>query len=106
MAARAVALLGAADRWRAADRRRASRDPAGLLAILPVFGLSMLPLGLALIADDMPWLKCRLEQAARWCERVWASLRRGARARAGTAPPPALPDFSGNALARRRDLVV
>jgi hypothetical protein len=42
----------------------------GFLAILPIFGLWMLPLGLALIADDVPWLKTRLEQAARWCERM------------------------------------
>ena len=48
----------------------------GVLAILPVFGLWMLPLGLALIADDVPWLKARLEQAARWCERVWRKVRR------------------------------
>jgi hypothetical protein len=48
----------------------------GFLAILPIFGLWMLPLGLALIADDVPWLKARLEQAARWCERVWRKVRR------------------------------
>jgi hypothetical protein len=48
----------------------------GILAILPIFGLWMLPLGLALIADDVPWLKARLEQAARWCERMWRKVRR------------------------------
>jgi hypothetical protein len=47
----------------------------GFLAILPIFGLWMLPLGLALIADDVPWLKTRLEQAARWCERMWRKVR-------------------------------
>jgi hypothetical protein len=36
----------------------------------------MLPLGLALIADDIPWLKYRLELAARWCERLWGKVRR------------------------------
>ena len=36
----------------------------------------MLPLGLALIADDVPGLKCRLEQAACWLERIWHRLRR------------------------------
>jgi hypothetical protein len=34
----------------------------GILPTLPVFGLWMLPLGLALIADDVPWLKCRLRK--------------------------------------------
>jgi hypothetical protein len=48
----------------------------GFLAILPIFGLWMLPLGLALIADDVPWLQVRLEQAARWCERMWRRVRR------------------------------
>jgi len=47
----------------------------GILAILPIFGLWMLPLGLALIADDVPWLKVRLEQAARWIERMWSRIR-------------------------------
>jgi hypothetical protein len=36
----------------------------------------MLPLGLALIAEDVPWLKTRLEQAARWIERMWRKVRR------------------------------
>jgi len=47
----------------------------GILAILPIFGLWMLPLGLALIADDVPWLQVRLEQAARWCERMGRRMR-------------------------------
>ena len=47
----------------------------GFLAILPLFGLWMLPLGLALIADDVPWLKVRLEHVARWCERMWRKWR-------------------------------
>ena len=50
----------------------------GFLAILPIFGSWMLPLGLALIADDVPWLKVRLEQAARWIERMWRKVRRRA----------------------------
>jgi hypothetical protein len=47
----------------------------GILAILPIFGLWMLPLGLALIADDVPWLQVWLERAARWCERMWRRVR-------------------------------
>jgi len=49
----------------------------GVLAILPVFGLWMLPLGLALMSDDLPWLKVPLETAARGIERLWARVRRG-----------------------------
>ena len=36
----------------------------GLLSILPVLGLWMLPLGLALMSDDIPRLKVWLERAA------------------------------------------
>ena len=48
----------------------------GLLSILPVLGLWMLPLGLALLSDDVPGLKPRLETASRWTERVWGRVRR------------------------------
>lgn len=48
----------------------------GFLAILPVFGLWMLPLGLALISEDYPPLKLLLERTARWGERVWQRMRR------------------------------
>jgi hypothetical protein len=47
----------------------------GILSILPIFGLWMLPLGLALMSDDIPWLKVPLEKAARGIERVWRRLR-------------------------------
>src|SRR3712207_9152753 len=43
----------------------------GILAILPAFGLWMLPLGLALLSDDLPWLKVPLEKTARWIEHTW-----------------------------------
>ncbi len=48
----------------------------GCLSILPVLGLWMLPLGLALLAQDVPALKIPLEGAARWIERTWARLAR------------------------------
>ena len=35
----------------------------GILSILPVLGLWMLPLGLALMSDDVPWLKTPLERS-------------------------------------------
>ena len=48
----------------------------GFLAILPVFGLWMLPLGLALMSEDIPAMKVPLERAARWLEGQWRKLRR------------------------------
>ena len=47
----------------------------GILSILPIFGLWILPLGLALMSDDIPWLKVPLEKLARGIERVWRRLR-------------------------------
>ena len=47
----------------------------GILSVLPVLGLWMLPLGLALMSDDVPWLKTPLEHSARWTERAWRKAR-------------------------------
>jgi hypothetical protein len=47
----------------------------GVFSILPVLGLWMLPLGLALMSDDVPWLKTPLECSARWIERIWRKGR-------------------------------
>ncbi|WP_430912604.1 hypothetical protein [Methylobacterium sp. sgz302541] len=47
----------------------------GLFSILPVLGLWMLPLGLALLAQDVPALKVPLEYSARRIERSWERLR-------------------------------
>jgi hypothetical protein len=47
----------------------------GIFSLLPILGLWMLPLGLALMSDDVPWLKTPLEQAARWIERTWRKAR-------------------------------
>ncbi len=52
----------------------------GFLSFLPVFGLWMLPLGLALMSDDIPWLKVPLEKASRGVERLWARARGGRKA--------------------------
>lgn len=43
----------------------------GILSILPVLGLWMLPLGLSLLAEDVPGLKPPLEKAARWLVFKW-----------------------------------
>jgi|SRR3954449_10125371 len=47
----------------------------GIFSILPILGLWMLPLGLALLSGDVPWLKTPLEYAARWMERAWRKAR-------------------------------
>ncbi|KTS25651.1 hypothetical protein NS228_06485 [Methylobacterium indicum] len=69
--------------WLRAPSRRWVRIPAalllilgGFLAVLPVFGLWMLPLGLALLSEDIPGMKPSLERAARWLEDKWNRLAR------------------------------
>ena len=52
----------------------------GFLAVLPIFGLWMLPLGLALMSDDVPWLKVPLEKASGGVARLWARLCGGRKA--------------------------
>ena len=47
----------------------------GIFSILPVLGLWMLPLGLALLAQDVPGLKAPMERAAQAIERGWARAR-------------------------------
>jgi hypothetical protein len=42
---------------------------AGLLSILPFFGLWMLPLGLMLVAEDVPLLRRTRERRLEWIER-------------------------------------
>lgn len=43
----------------------------GIFSILPVLGLWMLPLGLLLIAQDVPFLQKPLAQLMGWMERKW-----------------------------------
>jgi hypothetical protein len=47
----------------------------GVFSILPVFGLWMLPVGLALIAEDVPGVKSWLERTAQAFERWWVRVR-------------------------------
>lgn len=68
--------------WLRRPARRWLRIPAaalfmlgGLLAILPILGLWMLPLGLALLAEDVPVLKTWLESVARRGEVWWRRWR-------------------------------
>ena len=43
----------------------------GIFSILPFLGIWMLPLGLALLSQDVPWLKAPLERSALWIEAAW-----------------------------------
>jgi hypothetical protein len=72
----------AAVAWLREPRRRWLRIVAavlfilgGIFSILPILGLWMLPVGLALLSQDLPFLKVPLEHAARWVERAWARIR-------------------------------
>lgn len=47
----------------------------GIFSFLPLFGLCMLPLGLLLIAQDVPILQKPLLAALRWIEIKWEQLR-------------------------------
>jgi len=65
-------------RWLRRPEARWARIPAGVLlmvggclAILPFFGLWMLPLGLMLLADDIAPLRRLRERALRRLERRW-----------------------------------
>ena len=68
--------MQAATRWLRKPASRWARIPAGILliiggclAILPVFGLWMLPLGLMLLADDIPLLRRARDRVLDWLER-------------------------------------
>jgi hypothetical protein len=43
----------------------------GILSFLPILGVWMLPLGLLLIAQDVPFLQPPLARALGWIERKW-----------------------------------
>jgi hypothetical protein len=68
--------MQAITRWLRRPASRWARIPAGVLliiggclAILPVFGLWMFPLGLMLLADDIPPLRRSRDRALDWLER-------------------------------------
>ena len=67
--------------WLLRPDSRWARIPAGaalilggLLSILPVLGLWMLPLGVILIAEDLPVLRRFVTRALDWMERRWPRL--------------------------------
>ena len=53
----------------------------GFLSFLPVLGLWMLPLGLLLFAQDVPFLQGPLIRVLAWVERKWIERQRAKAAR-------------------------
>lgn len=69
-------------RWLRDPRSRKIRIPLGLLFIaasflwfLPVLGLELLPIGLLLIAQDVPFLRKPVGKMMLWLERKWREQR-------------------------------
>ena len=48
----------------------------GILSFLPVLGVWMLPLGLFLLALDLPFLQGPLNRVTLWAQRRWTNWRR------------------------------
>ncbi len=48
----------------------------GIFSFLPVLGIWMLPLGLIIIAQDLPFLQEPLVRGLRWAEAKWGKRRR------------------------------
>ena len=48
----------------------------GVFSFLPILGLWMLPLGLVLIAQDVPLLQKPLARSLGWLERKWLARQR------------------------------
>jgi hypothetical protein len=70
-------------RWLRDPQARWVRIPVGLLFIaggllwfLPLVGIEMLPVGLLLIAQDVPFLRRPVGRLMLWLERKWVDLRR------------------------------
>ena len=54
----------------------------GIFSFLPIFGLWMLPIGLILLAQDIPFLKRPTGRTLVWIERRWVEWRRKRRSSA------------------------
>lgn len=77
-------LLDALDGFESWNARQSPwlRIPLGILlclgavlAILPVFGLWMLPLGLLILSEDIPWLRNRREKFEGWLRKLIGARR-------------------------------
>jgi hypothetical protein len=76
--------------WIRRPAARLVRIPLGILLILggvfsflPVLGVWMLPLGLFLIAIDLPFLQGPINRISFWAERKWTNWQRARRAKKG-----------------------
>jgi hypothetical protein len=56
---------------------------SGFFGFLPVVGYEFIPVGLLLIAQDLPFMRKPVAEATLWLERKWMDLRRWWRARRG-----------------------
>ncbi len=70
-------------RWLRKPEARWIRWPLGLLLIaggffgfLPILGFEFIPIGLLLIAQDVPLLRKPVGKAMLWLEQKWVELRR------------------------------
>ncbi|MDF3030259.1 MAG: hypothetical protein K0R03_817 [Moraxellaceae bacterium] len=70
-------------RWLRSPRSRKVRLPLGIFlivcsffAFLPVLGLELLPLGLMLVAQDVPFLRRPVARGMLWLERKWEAHQR------------------------------
>jgi hypothetical protein len=76
-------------RWLRSPKSKWVRIPLGVLIIaasllgpiLPVVGLEFLPLGLLLIAQDVPFLRKPVGRAMLWLEEKWRNFKRRRRAK-------------------------
>ncbi|KZC24547.1 hypothetical protein RHOFW104T7_08035 [Rhodanobacter thiooxydans] len=82
--------VGQSLRWLRGPSARWVRIPAGLLfivggifSILPVLGFWMLPFGLLLLAQDLPFLRRPMRRALLWMERCWVRWKQSRRAQRG-----------------------
>jgi hypothetical protein len=48
----------------------------GIFSFLPILGIWMLPLGLILLAEDLPFLQAPLLRSFQWIEARWAKRKR------------------------------
>ena len=48
----------------------------GIFSFLPILGLWMLPLGLVLFAQDVPFLQTPMANALGWIKRMWDARQR------------------------------
>jgi hypothetical protein len=74
--------------WLRAPEGRWVRIPAAILLIvagfvgfLPILGFWMIPLGLLLLAQDVPFLQRPILRLIEWLERQWLALKRWWRSR-------------------------